>query len=79
MVTVSAMPVLVWGIQGENCPLPSPGMLVLPLTVVQPPLPPSEVGDEGKYCKDNDNNHRVLHDRGHNPSIHLDIGGQGGF
>ena len=36
-----------------SCLLPPAGMLVLPLTVLQPPLTPAEVGHECDHCYDN--------------------------
>ena len=47
--------------------------------VLQPFLPPAEVGDECDYPCDNYHNPGVFPDRGKSPSDHTEIGGYGGF
>jgi len=61
---VFTMPVIVWGIASGNFLLPLTVMLVLLLTVLQPPLPPPEVSDHCKCCKHDDQRHRVIDDKG---------------
>jgi hypothetical protein len=54
-------------------------MLLLPLTVLQPPLPPDEIGYECDHCYDNYVNQGFFLDRGKPPSGHADVIALAGF
>ena len=54
-------------------------MLLLPLTVVQPPLPPDEIGYECDHCYDNYVKHGIVLDHEKPPCDHADVVGMAGL